>query len=427
MSDAIVDVSPGVEAGRERHWITFARGSRTSRPPASRTSDRNRGIDALRGMSILFVVFNHIGIRIPLAKTALATWLPAWLLRGLNWNGYESVFLFFVISGFLITRRSLERWCELPRTSLRQFYLFRVSRILPTLVLVVALFSAFHLAGVPNFVIDKPGQSLAGAIASVFGLYLNVYEARYNYLAGGWDVLWSLSIEEVFYLAFPLLCVTLGRVRWAFVAALAALVLSLPYTHAVLRAEYLQSHSELAEIWLEKAYLPGMAAIAMGVLAALLAQRIASPPKKIPMACCLIGLTGIGAVFFAGQFVFAWLHDSYMLLLTGSAASLVLGLHWQAASGTPWRLRALGWLCSCGKLSYEIYLFHMFCVFGVVGLARACGLDKEWGWLWYVPTIALSWLLGLAVSRGFSQPVERWLRQRFADIGTKPDMQTTAD
>lgn len=394
-----------------------------SLPPGAATRDRNRGIDALRGASILLVVFNHLGIRIPLAKTALAQILPIWLLRGLNWNGYESVFLFFVISGFLIARRSLERWGELPRTSLRQFYLLRASRILPTLVLVVALFAAFHLAGVPNFVIDKPGQSLAGAIASTFGLYLNVYEARYNYLAGGWDVLWSLSIEEVFYLAFPLLCVTLGRVRWAFVATLTALALSLPYTHALLRAEYLQSHSDLAEIWLEKAYLPGMAAIALGVLTALLAQRVSSPPKGLPLACCLIGLTGIGAIFFAGQLVFPWLHDAYMLLLTGSAASLVLGLHWQAASGTPWRLRAFGWLCSCGKLSYEIYLFHMFVVFAFVGIARACGLDKEWGWLWYAPAAELSWLLGLIISRGFSQPIERRMRQRFAGNSANTDLQ----
>ncbi len=74
---------------------------------------RNQGIDALRGISILLVLIHHIGIRIPLAKTALATFLPKWLLSGLNWNGAEAVVIFFVISGFLITRRSHERWGEL--------------------------------------------------------------------------------------------------------------------------------------------------------------------------------------------------------------------------------------------------------------------------------------------------------------------------
>ncbi|GAH41433.1 unnamed protein product, partial [marine sediment metagenome] len=115
--------------------------------------------------------------------------------------GYEAVFLFFVLSGFLITRRSLERWRELPQIAPGRFYALRASRILPTLVLVVFLLSVFHLAGVPNFVISRPEQSLGGAIASVFGLYLNWYEGSYGYLPGGWDVIWSLSIEEVFYLA----------------------------------------------------------------------------------------------------------------------------------------------------------------------------------------------------------------------------------
>ena len=375
-------------------------------------SERNRGIDALRGVSILFVIMNHIGIRIPLAKTALAAWLPAWLLRGLNWNGYEAVFIFFVISGFLITRRSLERWGTLGNISLRGFYWFRATRILPCLLLTIFCYSLFHLLGVPSFVINKPDQSLVGAIASALGLYLNWYEAHYGYLAGGWDVLWSLSIEEVFYLAFPLACLTLGGTR-LFVPVLILFALTLQFEHAWL-------HTYANEIWQEKAYLPGMTAIAIGVLAALLANRVAPRARWIGVVCCIAGLTGLGAVFFAGKFVFHWLQDGYMLLLTGAAASLTLGFHWLDRTASEWRLRGLGWLRSCGRLSYEIYLFHMFIVFPIVALAKSGILGAEWGWLWYPPTVALSWLLGLAVARGYSLPCERWLRRRFAPAGTRP-------
>jgi peptidoglycan/LPS O-acetylase OafA/YrhL len=113
-------------------------------------------------------------------------------------------------------------------------------------------------------------------------------------------------------------------------------------------------------------------------------------------------------------------------LLVGSAASLVLGLHRQAAAGTPWRLRGLDWLRSCGRLSYEIYLFHMFVVFALVAVFHGGGFDMRWGFLWYVPTLALAWLLGLAVARGFSQPCERWLRQRFVGASVKPALAQTA-
>ena len=377
----------------------------------SRTDHRNAGIDALRGMSILFVILNHIGIRIPLAKTALATLIPAWLLQRVNYNGYEAVFIFFVISGFLITRRSQERWGELRHMPRREFYWRRAARIVPCLLLVIALLSLSHLFGVPNFVIDKPAQSLPAAIASALGLYLNWYESMTGYLPGGWDVLWSLSIEEVFYVAFPLVCLTLGRSRWLLVLSLGLLVLSLPFTRMAIVGN---------EIWLEKAYLPGMSAIAIGVLAAMLAARFPKPKAWLAPLLCLMGILGIGMVLFAASFIWHLIHDGAVLLLCLFAAMLVLGLHWQAASALPWRLRGLGWLRSCGRLSYEIYLFHMFCVFAVIGIAHAIGLSAEWGFIWYVPTIGLSWLLGWLVARGFSVPSERWLHRRFATSTVVP-------
>jgi peptidoglycan/LPS O-acetylase OafA/YrhL len=370
-------------------------------------SERNPGIDALRGMAILFVVVHHLAIRIPLTKTELADFLPAWLLSGLSYNGGESVVIFFVISGFLIARRSLQRWGELNTISAPRFYLLRASRIVPTLLMVVALLCLFHLLGVHYFVIDKPNQSLGGAVFSALGLYLNWYEGMTGYLPGGWDVIWSLSVEEVFYLAFPLVALSLGRVRWAFVATLILLVWSMPFVRDALQAQQ-------NEIWFQKAYLPGMSAIALGVLTAMLAARIKQPPRRLAPVLCALGLAGLCAIFFAGVPMWKLLHHGAEMLLIGSAASLVLGLHWQAASSKPWRLYGLGWLCSFGRLSYEIYLFHMFCIFSVVAVARQSELDPRWGFVWYVPAIALSWLLGIAIARGFSDPFERWLRRRYA-------------
>ena len=116
---------------------------------------RNSGIDALRGVSILLVVVHHIGIRVPLSQTLLARFLPHWLLQALNDNGAEAVIIFFVISGFLITRRSQERWGDLRDISSSSFYLLRMSRITPLLLLVVAALTLLHLLGVPRFVINK--------------------------------------------------------------------------------------------------------------------------------------------------------------------------------------------------------------------------------------------------------------------------------
>ena len=371
---------------------------------------RNPGIDLLRGLSIVLVVIHHTAIRIPLEKGQLADWLPQRLLDGLQYNGFEAVFLFFVISGFLIASNSLARWGTLSAIDAKAFWRRRAARILPCLVILVAVLSALALAGAPHYTMEQPKQTLAGSVASAFGLYVNVYQARTGWLPAGWGVLWSLSIEEVFYLAFPVACLVLGRTR-LLVPALAALALSIPFVRAGIHHD---------QIWSEQNYLQGMAAIATGVLAALLVRRWPTIRPSTVRWTLALGTVGLLGVFFAGSELWHVLRLSYMLVLTLSAAALVAAARWRVAAGAASPSRAFAWLRSFGRLSYEVYLTHMFVVWLVVDRFTAAGGDLRTGWLWYPAILAGTWALGWVVARFVSDPLEKRLLRASASRAGAP-------
>jgi peptidoglycan/LPS O-acetylase OafA/YrhL len=160
-------------------------------------------------------------------------------------------------------------------------------------------------------------------------------------------------------------------------------------------------------------------------LAALFAASVES---RAWLTRLLLGLGGAGlaAVLLAEGWLWKSLRlgNGTMLVLTGATACLVVGLHWHGASTSAPPPRALGWLRSFGRLSYEIYLAHMFVVFAVVALWKATGITPYWSFLAYVPGVLGSWALGALVARAWSLPWERVLRQspptRDNDAGAGP-------
>jgi peptidoglycan/LPS O-acetylase OafA/YrhL len=80
---------------------------------------------------------------------------------------------------------------------------------------------------------------------------------------------------------------------------------------------------------------------------------------------------------------------------TLSSSCLLLPFHAQARSRLDSPLPSTGWLCAFGRLSYELYLTHVFVVFAVVEVFRATDASLKFGILWCTAAVTLCWLLAM--------------------------------
>jgi peptidoglycan/LPS O-acetylase OafA/YrhL len=113
--------------------------------------------------------------------------------------GAFGVSVFFLLSAFLITELLLKELAETPRIHVKAFYLRRILRIWPL------YFAAFYGLAVLAHFLPEVGPTTRGSwlAFSLFGG--NWYVTRYGWIAGPVDPLWSISVEEQFYILIPLI------------------------------------------------------------------------------------------------------------------------------------------------------------------------------------------------------------------------------
>jgi peptidoglycan/LPS O-acetylase OafA/YrhL len=378
----------------------------TRSDPATRNRSWARldAVDILRGLAIFFVLMNHVNMRLWLAKIPYAGGLPDQLVSSLVWNGQYGVQIFFAVSGFLITSTSLRRWGEPSRINVREFYALRFARIAPLLLLLLLVLSGLHAAGLKDFVISPRTGGLGRAWLAALTFHVNLLEARHGYMPGNWDVLWSLSIEEMFYLFFPLLCRLTGRGK-ALIAVLAVFVVLGPFGRTVL------AHGN--DTWREYSYLGGMDAIALGCLTALMPTRIRLSRRGL----WLVGSLGIASLIFMlgfSQQAEAWGLTGRGLDMTLVAVGACMII--RSATGTHWHSpRIAAPLLILGRYSYEIYLTHMFVVLALFNAFVAAGSPLRWVAALFVAVIALATLLGAVVARWYSEPANIRLRSHWGE------------
>ena len=385
--------------------------SATSTPAEPWSTDRGPrlgympGLDGLRALAVLAVLAYHGGVvAVP--------------------GGFLGVEIFLVISGYLITALLLAERSATGRISLRDFWVRRARRLLPAVGLLLVVVSLVSVVALPDTL-----ASLRGDVVSALFYVQNWHQvfAEQSYFEAVTRPpllrhLWSLAVEEQFYLLWPIVFALgirfLGRRRLVlgvlFGALGSALLMALLY-----RVELDPTRVYYGTDTRASGLLLGVAA-AMVLPPWRLRRNVAAAGRLTLDGIGVAALVGLGLlVATLGELDPTLYRGGFLLTGLLSAVLIVVLAHPAARLGTVLGIAPLRWV---GLRSYGIYLWH----WPVFVLTRP-GIDVDWsGWLLVVVRLGLTFGLAELSYRFVEMPVRTGglarVRARLAAARTPPEI-----
>jgi len=372
------------------------------------TNTRNNRIDFLRGIAICLVLMLHFYLSY--LRKSFSNIFPENLFQAVFINGNYGVTIFFAISGYLITSRSIGRYGDLKNINTFNFYTLRFARIFPCIVLALAMVSVLAMLGVSSFVSASRVPEFANLpvwlpALSVLTFWHNVLMEQYGYFNYALNIYWSLSVEEIFYLFFPVICIGIKRRTWLY-ALMCVLIITGPIYRQVHKAD---------ELFFMYGYLACFDAISFGCLAALLQNTLLGEKLQNKLvqigAVLLLSCTYLFGIHGNETFGFSLIAIATAILLIGSSRQLMPQNIIFTFILRPVQL--------CGRLSYELYLFHII----ILGLIRYFIKPGSLNWINSFGLFLVYFSLSLSVSylifRFYSEPLNQKIRQYWLNIKPK--------
>lgn len=304
--------------------------------PSTAASTRVPALDGVRGVAVAVVVLFHFGV--PFFS-----------------GGFLGVDLFFVLSGYLITSLLLDERARRGRIDLVAFWGRRVRRLLPALFVVLASV----LAAAPLLAVSAQ-ERLRGDVLSTLA-----YLANWHFMLSGRDYfsqaaspsplqhLWSLGIEEQFYLAWPLVATLVLR-RSRGIPFLRALAIMGGAFSVVLMLLLYHSSADVSRVY----YGTDTRAQALlaGCTAALVVRSWHTIPRWLgPAAAGAVGVLVVCTLFASGGS--PWLYRGGFAVITAAMAVLIADCVLRRR-GALARILSVAPLRGLGRISYSVYLWH---------------------------------------------------------------------
>lgn len=302
------------------------------------------GLDGLRAIAVLLVVLHHFVMPFSSEYWQHASTLPLVLVAK---NGWVGVDIFFVISGYLITRLLVQR----PITTwihYRDFLIARAWRLIPAYAACLLVFSL--VAGVcsPESKVLSNSWSLwtlTSNLQSAFGDRTALMDYRYSLVH-----FWSLAVEWHFYLLFAA-CLWLCKSPRTIAVALIIVSLACRYLLQTLHG---------ADNALYAFSLCRFDAFAVGVLVAGVGQL----SRRKACAALLVGLMTLAMTLTSLLFEpvsykkVSWFQSyGYSLIALGAGMIILHVVHLSNSWVT--RILETGWLVAIGRSSYSVYIWHL--------------------------------------------------------------------
>lgn len=369
-------------------------------------NNRNYAIDFLRGIAIIAVLFHHFHLVYHLDNSALNQLFSINFIKSIAGNGNYGVTLFFVISGFLITSTTLERYGSLGNIDMVGFYIFRFARIMPCLVLALLMICLFNAAGISIFENKENSTSLFIAILSVLTFWHNMLMKSVGYFNYCLNIFWSLSVEEVFYLIFPLICFFFKKLR--FIIPIWVVV--------IIAAPIYRGYNASNEIIAVYGYFSCFDAIALGCCSAIISKyiKLNTDLKNILQYC-----TG-ALIFSVYGFVgimenIAW---CFSIIALGTAILLIC-----ATQPSTLQVQVIPFykkmICWFGKMSYELYLFHIILLALFKQYIKAEYIGGYEKLFLLILFLTLSAAISGMIAKLYSEPLNRNIRKMLFNFRQK--------